>query len=115
MSTVSFGQKKLVSAARAMLAGDMEFLEGVRELDAWRDDAPDPEDEMFYLIIVAAHDAEGIPYEKDYGLYNPDYLKSLLEKKDQVEAFHRVRVLQSCKDIIKRISIGDDEVQPRCQ
>jgi hypothetical protein len=53
--------ERLVSTARGMLEGSVPLLEGIREIDRLRKDAPDSLDPAFHLFIAAVDETDTYP------------------------------------------------------
>ena len=95
---------QLVSVARAMLAGRLELIDGVRRITKLRANMPDPDGAVFDVIRGVDSETDDLPVGEERALWDS---KALAEKdivrQEYVEKVRAV-VLDACARIVDRFS-----------
>lgn len=97
--------QKLVKLATSMINGDVNLVEGSREINRLRFNTDNPEDDIFDTVILTVSDTDDIPLgenvRKNFG---PDYLKKADERLNGYLDRMKPGILEGCRKIIKRFS-----------
>lgn len=95
----------VVDAARALAAGTVPFVEGVRQLAALRSDVSrldhDPD---FMLFVGVASEADHLPSKDLRSQCSPAWLEQCDREAQELEAFYRDNIRAACVRLVGRFS-----------
>lgn len=98
---------KMVEAARAMLRGELSFLEGARLIVALgRDAGLMHGDKNIVPFVSVESQTDHLPLGDQRQHWQAAALTTLRPEIDRWEAFARKSLRKSCRDLIKRFEVG---------
>ena len=97
-------RQELVSVAGAMLAGDMNLIEGVRRICGLRFAVGDPDNEVFLPIRGIESETDSFPVGSARLNWSPEYLQRMDAELQSYLASAKDDILQACDEIVKKFS-----------
>jgi hypothetical protein len=101
---VSARRQELVELASAMLAGNVNLIEGVRRICALRFSIEDPENEVFLPIRAIESETDMFPLGTMRASCSPDYLRRADGEMQTYLVEARGDILQACREIVETFS-----------
>lgn len=92
---------ELVEVASAMLAGDMNLIEGVRQICSLRFAVGDPENEVFLVIRGIESETDTFPLGQPRSSYSQEYLQRMDAEMQSYLAAATDDIRQACQEIIQ--------------
>lgn len=97
-------QHELVAVAKAMLAGEIDLLEGARRICALRFAVEDPENEVFLTLRAIDSETDHFPLGAMRATCSPEYLKRADGEVHAYLGSAREDILQACRGIVEAFS-----------
>lgn len=94
-------QAELVAAAKAMIEGKTNLIEGVRKITALRHHIANPNDAIFMPIRAVESETDHFPVGAERTHCAPDYLKRADEDLERYLAEAKADILAACREIIR--------------
>jgi hypothetical protein len=101
---VALNREELVMVATAMLAGEKDLLEGVREICSLRHAAGDPENKVFHKLRTVDSETDHFPLGDVRSQWLLERLSQLDIEKARYLDEARADILSACKAIIDEFS-----------
>ena len=97
-------RRELISIAASMLAGEMNLIEGVRQICVLRFAVEDPENELFLALRGVESETDNFPLGSMRESCSPEYLKRIDSEMQNYLANAQGEILQACREIVKAFS-----------
>lgn len=97
-------RQKLISISKLMPDGDLDLIQGVRQICDLRFCIDDPENDVFLVFRGVESETDLFPSESMRGNYSPDYLRRLDNEKGNYLSEAKHEILQACREIIRAYS-----------
>lgn len=97
-------RRELVDVANAMLAGDMDLIQGVRKICGLRFEVEDPDNEVFLAVRGIESETDSFPVGAMRSTASPEYLQRADAEMRQYIADAKGDILQACQEIIRAFS-----------
>ncbi|AOZ04637.1 hypothetical protein BKK80_01350 [Cupriavidus malaysiensis] len=101
---VSAKRHELIVLANSMLAGELNLIEGVRQICALRFAVEDPENEVFLVIRGIDSETDTFPLGAMRANCSPEYLSRMDNEMQRYLSEAQVDILEACREIIKAFS-----------
>jgi hypothetical protein len=95
---------ELVKVANAMLAGDMNLIEGIRQICSLRFAVADPENEVFLAIRGIESETDTFPIGQMRSNYSQEYLQRMDFEMQSYLAEAKDDIRQACQEIVQTFS-----------
>jgi hypothetical protein len=95
---------ELVAVATAMIDGNMNLIEGVRQITALRSRVQNPSDEIFMPIRAIESETDHFPLGSARAQCAPAYLTEMDAKMERYIADARHDILAACQAIVRAYS-----------
>lgn len=95
---------ELVKVANAMLEGDMNLIEGIRQICSLRFAVADPENEVFLSIRGIESETDTFPVGQIRSNYSQEYLQCMDVEMQTYLAEAKDDILQACQEIVQTFS-----------
>jgi len=95
---------ELVKVANAMLAGNMNLIEGIRQICSLRFAVADPENEVFLAIRGIESETDTFLVGQIRSNYSQEYLQRMDVEMQSYMAEAKDDILQACQEIVQTFS-----------
>lgn len=95
---------ELLAVAGAMLADEIDLVDGVRKLCALRFSIGDPDNEVFIPIRSIVSETDHFPVGVARSQYSEDYLRRMDSESESYFADARKDILDACRGILRAYS-----------
>ena len=104
---VAIARLDVAVAARAMLSGELSFIEGARRIAALRlvADILDSDQDMLAFVAIDS-ETDTYPFGETRLLWNPEALAKLQLEIDRAEQWARDTGLAHCRKLVERFGHG---------
>jgi len=97
-------RRELVAVANSMLAGEMNLIDGVRQICALRFAVEDPENEVFLAIRGVESETDTFPLGSMRANCSLGYLERMDSEMQRYLSEAQGDILQACQEIVKTFS-----------
>ncbi|MBU0983826.1 MAG: DUF2489 domain-containing protein [candidate division Zixibacteria bacterium] len=100
-------RNELVAIANAMLSGETDLIEGVRDICSLRFAVGDPQDDAFMFFIAADSETDHFPVGQQRKLCADEYLQRVDREMQRYLADAREDMMTACRNIVSVFSRED--------
>lgn len=104
---VDLKRKELIGVAIAMLAGELNLIEGVRRICGLRFAVDDPDNAVFLIVRGIESQTDAFPIGAMRSNCNQEYLQKMDAEMDSYLADAATDILQACNEIISTFTVSD--------
>ena len=97
---VALNRAELVTVATAMIRGEKDLLEGVREICSLRHAIGDSENRLFHPIRAVDSETDHFPLGAVRGQWSPEQLYRLDAEKERYLVEARADIVDACRAIV---------------
>ena len=101
---IATNRRKLVSISTSMLHGDMDMIEGVRQICDLRLCVDDADNDVFLVFRGVESETDLFPSERIRSNYSTAYLMRLDNEKRDYILEAKQEIVQACREIIRVFS-----------
>ena len=95
---------KLVKVANTMLAGEMDLIEGIRQICNLRFLIADPENELFVALRGIESETDSFPIGQVRSNYSQEYLQRMDSEMQSYLTNAKDDILKACQKIVQAFS-----------
>ena len=93
---------EIVRTARMLQAGEIGFLDGIRDLASLRHEiAPDGHDQAFMVFVIIDSESDHVPKSESRTLCSASWLDQCDNEIGELQALHTQDVNSACKQLIE--------------
>ena len=103
---ITSSRRELVRLAKALLAREIDTIEGLRLMNSLRAFLPESDDPVFHTITALESETDDVPVGKLRTEYDPTYLAALDKEMGRYLPLNEDALFGDLREIIKRYDTG---------